>query len=83
MKRTILVLTIVVGSAAAAFAQSNSPSTQTEPVHPGTAILDSMGIYAGQSLSSAPAGSVAMGNDAKVAGQLAAGPASVAPSTQR
>jgi hypothetical protein len=47
MKCIIAGLTVLVGMTAAAHSQSSGPATPGQPVHPGTAILDSMGIFAG------------------------------------
>ena len=47
MKYVIVGLTVLVGMTVAAHSQSRGSATSDEPAHPGTAILDSMGIFAG------------------------------------
>ena len=43
-----LIAIVVLGSlAGTAYSQNSSQTGNEQPVHPGTAILDNMGIYAG------------------------------------
>lgn len=51
MKCVIVGLTVLVGMTVAAHSQSSGSATPGEPVHPGTAILDSLGIPAGMQVS--------------------------------
>lgn len=49
MKSPLIVSIVVLGSLSGTAHSQNSPQIgNDEPVHPGTAILDSMGIYAGK-----------------------------------
>lgn len=47
MKYAIIGLAMLAGTAGAGYCQSQTYDQSGRPVHPGTALLDSMGIYAG------------------------------------
>jgi hypothetical protein len=49
MKTVMAGLALLVGMAGAGYCQSRVPDQSDRPVHPGTALLDSMGIVAGAS----------------------------------
>jgi hypothetical protein len=49
MKTVMAGLVLLVGMAGAGYCQSRVPGQPDRPVHPGTALLDSMGIGAGAS----------------------------------
>jgi hypothetical protein len=46
MKTAMAGLALLVGMAGAGYCQSRAPDQSDRPVHPGTALLDSMGIGA-------------------------------------
>ena len=47
MRCVVSGLALLVGLSSAAYCQNSVPTADGRPVHPGTAILDSMGIFAG------------------------------------
>jgi hypothetical protein len=47
MKFTLPGLALLIGMSGAAHCQSSIPASNGDAVHPGTALLDSMGIFAG------------------------------------
>lgn len=47
MKSLVAGLAVFVGLSGIAYCQNSLPGSNERPVHPGTALLDSMGIYAG------------------------------------
>jgi hypothetical protein len=47
MKRVIASMVVLVGLSGAGYCQNSASTANDRPVHPGTALLDSMGIVAG------------------------------------
>ena len=47
MKHVIAGIVLLAGLSSAGYCQNNASTTDDRPVHPGTALLDSMGIVAG------------------------------------
>ena len=47
MKSLVAGLAVLVGLSGIAYGQNSLPAPDERPMHPGTALLDSMGIYAG------------------------------------
>lgn len=47
MKTLAAGLALLLGISGAAHCQSSAPGSSDRPVHPGTALLDRMGIFAG------------------------------------
>jgi hypothetical protein len=47
MKFPLMTIVILTSLSCAAYSQTPAPANEKQPVHPGTAILDGMGIYAG------------------------------------
>ena len=47
MKQLIAGLVVLVGLSSAGYCQNDASTANDRPVHPGTALLDSMGIFAG------------------------------------
>jgi hypothetical protein len=47
MKFTLAGFALLLGMSGAAHSQSSNPTLNGDAVHPGTALLDSMGIFAG------------------------------------
>ncbi len=47
MKYPIAGVALLIGMAGTAYCQGSGTASERGPVHPGTALLDSMGIYAG------------------------------------
>ncbi len=47
MKCPLITIVVLASLSCAAHSQTSALTSKEQPVHPGTAILDSMGIYAG------------------------------------
>ena len=47
MKYVVAGIALLIGMASAGYCQNRMPTSESGPVHPGTALLDAMGIPAG------------------------------------
>jgi hypothetical protein len=47
MKYVVAGIMLLIGTGSAAYCQNRLPVSDNGPVHPGTALLDSLGIFAG------------------------------------
>jgi len=77
MKHVLAAVIVLSAVSGIAYSQSKPPMSESQSVHPGTAILDRMGIFAGNPAPTQEAASAADKSEQKVAiqqGQAATKP---------